>query len=65
MDDDEAGGSSAHHGKSPASANDHDCGNDAASSSSFVSDDAQTGVKGIEAISQTWTQSSLITAYLG
>lgn len=26
---------------------------------------AQTGVKGIEAISQTWTQWSLVIAYLG
>ena len=32
---------------------------------SFTSDDTQTGVKGIEAISQTWTRWSLITAYLG
>ena len=32
---------------------------------SFTSDDTQTGVKGIEAISQTWTRSSLIAAYLG
>lgn len=33
--------------------------------SSLSSGDAQTGVKGIEAISQTWTQWSLIAAYLG
>ena len=33
--------------------------------SSFSSKDAQQGVKGIEAISQTWTQWSLIAAYLG
>ena len=36
---------------------------DAQSSSS--SDATQTGVKNIEAISQTWTQSSLVAAYLG
>ena len=33
--------------------------------SSFTSDATQTGVKNIEAVSQTWTQSSLIAAYLG
>lgn len=33
--------------------------------SSFTSDATQTGVKNIEAVSQTWSQSSLIAAYLG
>ena len=33
--------------------------------SSFSSNAAQTGVKNIEVVSQTWTQSSLIAAYLG
>lgn len=33
--------------------------------SSFTSDATQNGVKNIEAVSQTWTQSSLIAAYLG
>ena len=33
--------------------------------SSFSSDETQTGVKGIEAVSQTWTEWSLIAAYLG
>ena len=33
--------------------------------SSLTSDATQTGVKSIEAVSQTWTQSSLIAAYLG
>lgn len=33
--------------------------------SSLTSDATQTGVKNIEAVSQTWTQSSLIAAYLG
>ena len=32
---------------------------------SFSSDDTQTGVKTVEAVSQTWTQSALIAAYLG
>ena len=32
---------------------------------SLSSEDTQTGVKNIEAISQTWTRWSLITAYLG
>lgn len=31
----------------------------------FSSDETQTGVKNIEAVSQTWTQWSLIAAYLG
>lgn len=35
------------------------------SRSSISSDDTQIGVKNIEAISQTWTKSSLIAAYLG
>ena len=34
-------------------------------SSSIISDAPQAGVKNIEAVSQTWTQSSLIVAYLG
>ncbi|KAM0796047.1 hypothetical protein BDR22DRAFT_812634 [Usnea florida] len=34
-------------------------------SSSVISDVPQAGVKNIEAVSQTWTQSSLIAAYLG
>ena len=33
--------------------------------SSLISDETQTGVKGIEAISQAWTTRSLIVAYLG
>ena len=33
--------------------------------SSMNSDATQTGVKNIEAVSQAWTQSSLIAAYLG
>ena len=33
--------------------------------SSIGADATQTGVKNIEAVSQTWTQSSLIAAYLG
>ena len=33
--------------------------------SSLSSSDTQQGVKGIEAISQTWTQWSLIAAYIG
>jgi hypothetical protein len=33
--------------------------------SSLSSYDAQVGVKNIEAISQTWTQWALISAYLG
>lgn len=33
--------------------------------SSLTSDVRQSGVKNIEAVSQTWTQSSLIAAYLG
>lgn len=33
--------------------------------SSLASDATQTGVKNIEAVSQTWTQWSLIAAYLG
>ena len=33
--------------------------------SSLSSDTTQTGVKNIEAVSQTWTQSSLTAAYLG
>ena len=32
---------------------------------SFSSDETQTGVKTAEAVSQTWTQSALIAAYLG
>lgn len=32
---------------------------------SLSSDATQTGVKNIEVISQTWTRSSLIAAYLG
>ena len=32
---------------------------------SLSSDTTQTGVKNIEAISQTWTQSSLVAAYFG
>ena len=32
---------------------------------SFSSDETQTGVKNIEAISQTWSQWALIAAYLG
>ena len=32
---------------------------------SFSSDETQVGVKTVEAISQTWTQSALIAAYLG
>ena len=32
---------------------------------SLISDATPTGVKNIEAVSQTWTQSSLIAAYLG
>ncbi len=32
---------------------------------SFSSDETQTGVKTVEAVSQTWTQSALIAAYLG
>ena len=32
---------------------------------SFSSDETQTGVKNIEAVSQTWTQWSLIAAYVG
>ena len=32
---------------------------------SFSSDETQTGVKNIEAVSQTWTQRSLIAAYVG
>lgn len=32
---------------------------------SFSSDETQTGVKNIEAVSQTWTRYSLIAAYLG
>ena len=35
------------------------------SQSSLSTDDAQAGVKSIEAVSQTWTQWSLIVAYLG
>ena len=35
------------------------------SQSSLSTDDAQAGVKNIEAVSQTWTRSSLILAYLG
>ena len=35
------------------------------SRSSFSPDDAQAGVKNIEAVSQTWTKWSLIVAYLG
>jgi hypothetical protein len=34
-------------------------------SASIKSDETQTGVKNIEAVSQTWTQWSLIAAYLG
>lgn len=33
--------------------------------SSLGSDDAQAGVRAIEAINQTWTKRSLITAYVG
>ena len=33
--------------------------------SSLSSDNTQAGVKNIEAISQTWTKWSLISAYLG
>lgn len=33
--------------------------------SSCASDAIQAGVKKIEVVSQTWTQSSLIAAYLG
>ncbi|CAD6565954.1 MAG: hypothetical protein ASARMPREDX12_003626 [Alectoria sarmentosa] len=33
--------------------------------SSLISDATPTGVKNIEAVSQTWTQASLIAAYLG
>lgn len=33
--------------------------------SSFSSEETQTGVKTIEAVSQTWTRWSLIAAYLG
>ena len=33
--------------------------------SSLTSNAAQSGVKNIEAVSQTWTQSSLIAAYFG
>ena len=32
---------------------------------SFSSDETQTGVKTVEGVSQTWTQSALIAAYLG
>ena len=32
---------------------------------SFSSDETQTGVKTVEVVSQTWTQSALIAAYLG
>ena len=32
---------------------------------SLSSDATQVGVKNIEAVSQTWTQSSLVAAYLG
>lgn len=35
------------------------------SSSSSNADATQTGVENIEAVSRTWTQSSLIAAYLG
>ena len=38
---------------------------DACSQSSMTSDDTQNGVKGIEAVSQTWTKWSLVVAYLG
>lgn len=33
--------------------------------SSLSSNDTQNGVKNIEAVSQVWTKSSLISAYLG
>jgi len=33
--------------------------------SSLSSYEAQTGVKNIEAISQTWTRTSLVAAYVG
>ena len=33
--------------------------------SSLSSDNTQNGVKNIEAVSQIWTKSSLISAYLG
>ena len=32
---------------------------------SFSSDETQTGVKTVEVVSQTWTQSALIAAYVG
>lgn len=35
------------------------------SRSSLSSDETQTGVKNIEAVSQTWTKWSLIAAYFG
>ena len=38
---------------------------DVESHSSIDSDETQTGVKNIEAVSQTWTQLSLIVAYIG
>lgn len=56
--------SSAHPGHGPESAN-HDYADDDDDASSSGSDGAQTGMKGIEAISQTWTRWSLIVAYLG
>jgi hypothetical protein len=39
--------------------------NERSDQSSMTSNDPPAGVKKIEAISQTWTQSSLIAAYVG
>ena len=67
MMDRAVGDSSAYYNKGPVEGASTD-GDDAPSSSppsSIVPDEAQTGVKGIEAISQTWTQWSLVIAYLG
>ena len=44
---------------------DHAYVRDADEQSSLSSDEAQAGVKNIEAISQAWTKWSLIAAYLG
>ncbi len=49
----------AHQGRDAMAPDDGD------SRSSFTSDEAQNGVKNIEAVSQTWTHWSLIIAYLG
>ena len=64
IDDEVRGNSSAEPGKGSAD-RDYASADDSASSIVSSEEDAQDGVKGIEAVSRTWTQGGLVAAYLG